>query len=88
MTKQVEPVRKSPPADPLRSIVMDDNTECLEHKPVIFFFVCPFEKTHLKTRKSVQGNGGFQIHMQFSLSESNVATYQIGVPVRESLSIS
>ena len=33
---------------------------------------CPFwEKHHLKTRDFVPDNGGFQIHMQFSLSKSN-----------------
>ena len=39
-------------------------------------------KTHLKTRNSVQGNGGSQIQMQFSLSKNNVGinrlVYQLG----------
>ena len=37
-------------------------------------FIKPIlRKTHLKTRNPVQGNGEFQIYMQFSLSEHMLA---------------
>ena len=49
----------------------------------------PFwEKTHLKTRNSVQGNGGSQIQMQFSLSKNNVGINRLGVPTRECPNVS
>ena len=44
------------------------HNECLEHKLVkciLFNLKKKKKKTYLKTRNSVQGNGGFQTHMQF-----------------------
>ena len=61
--------------------------EYLEHKHVRCILSI-WRKTCLKTRNSVQGNGGFQIHMQFLLLKSNVGTQQIAAPTRESPSVS
>ena len=55
--------------------------DCLEHKCVKCIFSI-LRKTHLKTRNSMQVNGGSQIQMQFSLSKNNVGikrlVYQLG----------
>ena len=40
--------------------------KCFEHKPVKCIL------SNLKTKNSLQGNEGFQIHMQFPLSKSSV----------------
>ena len=52
--------------------------ECLDHK-LGKCILSTLRKTLLKTRNSVQDNGGFQIHMLFSLLESDVgrAVYQL-----------
>ena len=49
----------------------DTMFDYLEHK-LTKSTLSILRKTSLKTRNSVQGNGGFQGHMQVSLSKSNV----------------